>query len=179
MSEIAQSIAIWTVLTALLAAAMHLGIVLAIPQVVGYRLRSMAPRNTILHTPKPTVDYNPIRRASPDLIYSACPYDLSAGPLRVTAPVSGTYMSVSCFASNTDNFYAKNDRHVETSFDFVLVGPGTQRREVLGTDIVRSPTTTGGIIIRYFVGDGTQEEQIESIRREIQISQLSSDEQPE
>ena len=33
----------------LLGAAMHLGIVLAIPYVVGIRLRSMAERNTIVH----------------------------------------------------------------------------------------------------------------------------------
>ena len=176
MSEIVQSLAIWTVLTALLAAAIHLGIVLAIPHVVGYRLRSMAPRNKVFHTPKPTAAYNPIRRASPDLIYSACPYNLSAGPLRVTAPASGTYMSVSCFASNTDNFYVRNDRHLDALFDFILVGPGTPQPDALGTDVVRSPTTAGGIIFRYFVGDGTHEEQIEKIRNKIRIARLDRDE---
>ena len=170
MSEFAQSVAVWIALTVLLASAVHLGIVLAVPHVVGYRLRSMAQRNTVFHAPKPSADFNPVRRASPDLIYSACPYDLSAGSLRVTAPALETYMSVSCFASNTDNFYAKNDRHVETSFDFILVGPGTPQPEALGADIVRSPTTTGGIIFRYFVGEGTREEQIERFRNEIRVT---------
>ena len=76
-------------------------------------------------------------------------------------------MSVSCFALNTDNFYVKNDQQVGRSFDFVLVGPGAPEPEAPGSDIVRSPTTTGGILFRYFVGDGSPEEQIERIRREI------------
>lgn len=58
------------------------------------------------------------------------PYDLSKGPLHITAPVPGTYMSVSCFALNTVNFYVKNDQQVGRSFDFVLVGPGTPKPEV-------------------------------------------------
>ena len=44
------------------------------------------------------------------------------------APVPGTYMSVSCFALNTDNYYVKNDQQVGRSFDFVLVGPGRRPR---------------------------------------------------
>ena len=172
MSELAQSVALWTGLTLLLGAAIHIGIVLAIPYAVGIRLRSMAERNTIVHAAKPSADFNPIRRGSPDLIYSACSYDLSKGPLHVTAPVPGTYMSVSCFALNTDNFYVKNDQQVGSSFDFVLVGPGTPEPEASGRDIVRSPTTTGGILFRYFIGDGTCEEQIESIRREIRVARL-------
>lgn len=175
MSEFAQSVAVWIVLTLLLAAALHIGIVLAIPYVVGIRLRSMAERNTIVHAARPTADFNPIRRSSPDLVYSACPYDLSEGPLHITAPVPGTYMSVSCFALNTDNFYVKNDQQVETSFDIALVGPGTPEPKAPGSEIVRSPTTTGGILFRYFVGDGRHEEQIESIRREIRIARLGQD----
>jgi len=175
MSKLVQGAVLWIGLTLLLAAAIHIGIVLALPYVVGIRLRSMAERNTIVHAARPTADFNPIRRSSPDLIYSACPYDLSEGPLHITAPVPGTYMSVSCFALNTDNFYVKNDQQVERSFDFILVGPGTPDPEALGRDIVRSPTTTGGILFRYFVGDGTHEEQIESIRREIRVARLGQD----
>lgn len=159
----------------MLGAAIHIGIVLAIPYVVGIRLRSMAERNTIVHVAKPSADFNPIRRGSPDLIYSACSYDLSKGLLHVTAPVSGTYMSVSCFALNTDNFYVKNDEQVARSFDFVLIGPSTAEPKAPGSDIVRSPTTTGGILFRYFFGDGTCEKQIESRRREIRVARLGQD----
>lgn len=78
-------------------------------------------------------------------------------------------MSVSCFALNSDNFYIRNDRQVEGAFDFVLVGPGWPEPEAPGGQIVRSPTATGGIIFRYFVGDGTHDEQIERARREIRL----------
>ncbi len=175
MSNLAQSVALWIGLTLLLAAVIHIGIVLAIPYVVGIRLRSMAERNTLVHGAKPTADLNPIRRSSPDLIYSVCAYDLSKGPLHITAPVPGTYMSVSCFALNTDNFYVKNDRQVAGSFDIVLVGPGAPAPEAPRSDIVRSPTTTGGILFRYFIGDGTHDEQIEANRREIRVARLGQD----
>lgn len=170
MSELVQSIALWGGLTLLTSAAIHCGVVLAIPYIVGIRLRCMAERNTIVHAAKPTAGDNPVRRSSPDLIYSAVSYDLSGGPLRITAPAAETYMSVSCFALNTDNFYAKNDRQVEGSFDFILLGPRSPEPDAAGIDIVRSPTTTGGIIFRYFVGDGSYEDRIENIRREIRVA---------
>lgn len=175
MSKRAKSIAFWIGLTALLSAAIHIGIVLAIPYAVGIRLRSMGEPNTIVHGPQPSASFNPVRMSSPDLIYSACPYDLSDGPLRVTAPVSGTYMSVSCFALNTDNFYVKNDGQVGGKFDFVLVGPGAPQPEAPGSEIIRSPTTTGGILFRYFIGDGSQNAMIESTRREIRIARFAPD----
>jgi uncharacterized membrane protein len=175
MGELVQSVALWIGLALLVATAVHLGIVLAIPYMVGIRLRSMAERNTIIHGAKPSADFNPVRRGSPDLIYSVCAYDLSQGPLHIAAPVPGTYTSVSCYALNTDNFYVRNDRQVASSFDFVLVGPGAPKPEAPGSDIVRSPTTTGGILFRYFVGDGTHEAEIESMRREIRIARFGQE----
>ena len=172
MTKSSRTAAAWIALVLPLAAVVHLAIVLAIPYAVGIRLRSMSEANTIIHGARPTADYNPVRRSSPDLIYSVYSYDLSAGPLRVTAPVPETYASVSCFALNTDNYYVKNDRQVEGSFGFVLAGPGTPNVEVPDVEVVRSPTTTGGILFRYFVGDGTHEEQIENIRRKIRITEL-------
>jgi uncharacterized membrane protein len=79
-------------------------------------------------------------------------------------------MSVSCFALNTDNFYVKNDQQVEGSFDFILVGPRSPEPDASGSEIIRSPTTTGGIVFRYFLGEGTCEEQIESSRRRIRVA---------
>jgi uncharacterized membrane protein len=175
MSELLWSAALWTGLTLALGTAVHLGIVLAIPWIVGRRLQSMAAPNTILHPPKISADYNPVRRSGTDLIYSVCAYDLSQGSLHISAPAWGTYSSVSCYALNSDNFYVKNDRQVENAFDFVLVGPRTPEPEVPGSEIVRSPTTTGGIVFRYFVGDGTHDEQIERLRREIRLDRCGQD----
>jgi len=175
MNRHVQKLILWVGLTLLLAAAVHWGVVLAMPYVVGIRLRSMAEPNLLVHAARPSAVFNPIRRSSPDLIYSACSYDLSDGPLHITAPVAGAYTSVSCFALNTDNFYVKNDQQVEKAFDIVLVGPGIREPEAPGSDIVRSPTTTGGILFRYFVGDGRCEREIETVRREIQVVRLEED----
>jgi uncharacterized membrane protein len=169
MNERTRSIALWIVITLLLGAAIHVGVVVAIPEIIGVYLRSLAESNTLVHAPRPSADYNPVRRSGPDIVYSACPFDLSEGPLHVTALVPDSYMSVSCFARNTDNFYVKNDRQVDGAFDFVLVRPGTAASATEAGEIVQSPTTTGGIIFRYFVGDGTHEQTIEDIRRQIQI----------
>ncbi|MDB4516273.1 DUF1254 domain-containing protein [Crocinitomicaceae bacterium] len=171
MSERTKSIVIWTMLTLLLAGVVHVGVICAIPYIVGIRLRSMAEKNTLIHTVKLSADYNPIRRSSPDMIYTCCSFDLSNGPLQVSAPVpaSDLYMSVSCFALNTDNFYVKNDRQIDGNFNFVLVGPDAPAPNIEDTELVRSPTTTGGILIRYFIGDGTREGEIEASRQRISI----------
>lgn len=172
MSDFALSLGLWAGLTLLLAAAVHVGVLLAIPYLIGMRVRSMGEQNTLIHAARPTAEFNPIRRVSPDLIYSIYGYDLSDGPIHVTAPVSTMYVSVSCYALNTDNFHVKNDQQVDSTFDFVIVGPRTPAPNAPGSEITRSPTTTGGIIFRYFVGDGSHVEQIEKIRRQVEIVKL-------
>ena len=174
MSKRTKSIAIWVVFTLLLAAIVHVGMVLAIPYVIGIRLRSLGESNTLLHAAKPSADYNPVRRSSPDMVYTAYPFDLSDGPLHISAPAPDFYMSVSCFALNTDTIYVKNDRQVDGEFDFVLLGPDTPAPAIDDAELVRSPTTTGGILFRYFVGDGTRQGEIETIRRRIKIRHVVS-----
>ncbi|NUQ66466.1 MAG: DUF1254 domain-containing protein [Pirellulales bacterium] len=69
----------------------------------------------------------------------------------------------------------RNDRQAKRWFDIVLVGPGWPEPRAPGSEIVRSPTTTGGIIFRYFVGDGTHEQQIKRVRREIWFAPFRQD----
>ena len=115
---------------------------------------SLGEGNTVVHAARPKAGNDQVRRSSPDLVYSACVFDLSDGPLHVTAPVPDSYMSVSFYAANTDNFYVKNDLQVDGRFDVVLVGPGTSKPGVEGAEVVRAPSCTGGILFRYFAGDG-------------------------
>ncbi len=86
MGQLAYNVALWTGLTLVLAAIIHIGIVLAFPWVVGIRLRSMGEPNMVVHAARVSADNNPIRRGSPDLIYSLCAFDVSRGPLHITAP---------------------------------------------------------------------------------------------
>ena len=118
---------------------------------------------------KPSAGNDQVRRSSPDLIYSACPFDLSDGPLHITAPVPGSYMSVSCYAINTDNFYVKNDLQVDRRFNIILIGPDTADPGIADAEVVRSPSMTGGILFRYFVGNGDQVQEVEAMRQRISI----------
>lgn len=52
----------------------------------------------------------PVVRPSPDLAYSSCPYDLSAGPVAIdVTPVPGRYTSLSIFDAATDVIFVRND----------------------------------------------------------------------
>ncbi|MBY0393946.1 MAG: DUF1254 domain-containing protein, partial [Novosphingobium sp.] len=54
------------------------------------KLTKTAPVNHFTHTPPVRAERQFVVRPSPDLLYSVCPYDLTAGPLEVTAvPVPG------------------------------------------------------------------------------------------
>jgi uncharacterized membrane protein len=161
-------------MTLVVAAVVHFLAVLATPHAIGFALQSLAESNTLVHAEKPAAGNDQVRRSSPDLVYSACVFDLTDGPLHITAPAPESYMSVSFFASNTDNFWVKNDRHVDGTFDVVLAGPGTTTPDIDGAELVRSPTMTGGVIFRYFAGDGRRLEEIESLRQQISIRPLAS-----
>ncbi len=65
--------------------------------------------NVALPAPRADASARTVVRPSPDLLYTACVFDLSKGPLHITAPVQASYMSVSGFAADTSNFFALND----------------------------------------------------------------------
>jgi len=169
MSKRRRSVLLWVAVTSVLGAIVHYVVVLAVPYAIGHHLTSLAESNTIVHAEKPSAGNERVRRSGPDLVYSACPFDLSDGPLHITAPVPESYMSVSFYAINTDNFYVKNDLQVDGDFDIVLIGPDMPAQAFAGIEVVRSPSMTGGILFRYFAGNEEQIQEIESIRRRITI----------
>ena len=103
--------------------------------------------NTWRHAPRVSEESRRVVRPSPDLAYSACVYDLSNGPIHVTAAAWDDYMSVSAFAANSDNFFVMNDRQAPQGVDFVLVREGDAKPEGAAM-VVESPTATGIILQR-------------------------------
>lgn len=99
------------------------------------------------HPPRTSEQSRRVVRPSPDLAYSACVYDLSDGPLRVTASAWDDYMSVSVFAANSDNIFVQNDRQAPNGVDFVLVRRGDAHPAGAG-QIVESPSARGIILQR-------------------------------
>jgi uncharacterized membrane protein len=168
----------WLLATLVLTAAVHYAAIVLYPRLlVREWLRELAQRggiNRFLHGGPPRAQDRHIPRlASPDLAYSAAGFDLSAGPLRITAPVADHYSSVSLYAANTDNFFVVNDRQAQGGrFDFLLVGPKSPEPSVPDTPVVRAPSNTGLILLRFLVVDSDQLGRIESLRPQIACTPL-------
>jgi len=105
--------------------------------------------NSFRHGQPPNHKTQQIVMPSPDLIYSSCVYDLSAGDLAIsgTLPPEGYYWSLSLYAHNTDNFFVLNDRELPSrSFSVVVRRKG--RSGAASAAVAESPTQTGIALIR-------------------------------
>ncbi len=124
--------------------------------------------NAMHHAPRATAASHGVVRPSPDLLYSICPFDLSAGPLRVRSPVpDGTYWSVSAYDSATDNFFTLNDRQAGNSMvDFLIVAGDKAPPRIENLKTVRAPTQTGVVLIRTLISSEKRLPYLDAIRRE-------------
>lgn len=159
-----------------IAAAANLATVIALPWVINaivlHKVAGLGGENVALPAPRATADARTVVRPSPDLLYTACVFDLSHGPLHITAPVQDSYVSVAGFAADTRNFFAVNDSQLAPvadgakRFDLVIARdesvavPGGARRIV-------SPSTRGLILFRSLI---SREEDLPRLR-EFQLQQ--------
>lgn len=109
--------------------------------------------NQIAHMPPVTAQNQTIVRPAPDLLYSACAYDLSDGPIALTVGATDGYWSASFFDAATNNFATLNSHDFgqgRTEFRFDS-NPGMR------SDIdLRSPTRKGVILIRRRIASAEQ-----------------------
>ena len=102
---------------------------------------------------------------SPDLLYSKCVYDVSAGPVRVTTPVPDAYWSMSVYAENTDLVAVVNDRELpERRLDVALALAGQETPP--GLRVIRVPAARGAAFFRTLVSEPAQEAALDALRRE-------------
>jgi len=150
----------------------HLASVWLVPRAIMYRTIERigaAGMNDIHFGKRPDETSRGVVRPSPDLLYSTCAYDLSAGPLRVRSPVpNDTYWSVSLFDSATNNYYVLNDRQArarkESVVDFVIVPAGSvENTENLAR--VESPSSKGLVLFRTLINDDRKLAAIDAQRR--------------
>lgn len=101
-------------------------------------------------------------RPSPDLLYTACVFDLSNGPLHITAPVQASYVSVSGFAADTSNFFSLNDSEIaaeasgQKRINLLLVHEADTAESNdlnISTHRVLSPSKRGLILFRSLITD--------------------------
>jgi uncharacterized membrane protein len=136
----------------LIAAAVHAATVLAIPRLVMWRvMRAVAARslpNTPYHAPPVTAAARTIPLPSPDLLYSTCALDLSAGPIAVSVAPGPDYLSLAVFDARTDNVFVTNNQAAATAAMRLLVaGPGTSAAPA-GYTLVHLATTRGLLLLR-------------------------------
>lgn len=153
---------LWLVGGLLLGSVVHLATVLILPRTATQdaysRLTPIAPVNQVVPIPSPTPDKAIMPFMDPAFAAAVCRYDLGAGPLKLTAPVSPAYTSVSFYTRAGIAYYAINDRAAGRKIIELDLMTSAQRaqlpddEEVTAADrlIVESPSQTGLIVLRAF-----------------------------
>jgi uncharacterized membrane protein len=155
--------------TLAVATAVHLGTVWYLPNLIMDRaMAQMGAVNTIHHGQRATAAIHGVVRPSPDLLYSVCPYDLSKGPLFISAPVpAGTYWSVSLFDDATNNFYVRNDSQAKGSVELQVYYTTMAMTEGPQIQRVHSPSVRGLVVFRTLINDESKLVEIDAGRRKV------------
>lgn len=152
--------ALWGCAGLLLGGVVHLATVLILPHTATQdayaRLATIAPVNTVVPVPQATPGRAPMPFTDPAFAAAVCRYDLSSGPLKLTAPVTYAYTSVTFYTRHGVAYYALNDRAAgrrQIELDLMTAEQRSElpeEEDVTAADrlIVESPTTTGLIVLR-------------------------------
>jgi len=108
----------------------------------------------------------PVVRPSPDLAYSSCPYDLSAGPVAIeVTPVAGRYSSLSIFDAATDVIFVRNDVEAGSKPYRIVVARDGQAVPA-GAEVVRTTHDRGIALIRLLLKDPSEIGGLDAARRQ-------------
>ncbi|WP_293704358.1 DUF1254 domain-containing protein [Sphingopyxis sp. UBA6723] len=122
--------------------------------------------NTMSYGNLANPDRQPVVRPSPDLAYSSCPYDLSAGPLAIdVTPVPGRYSSLSVFDAATDVIFVRNDVEAGGNpFRIILAREG--QAVPARAEVVRTNHDRGIALIRLLLKDPKEIGGLNAVRRQ-------------
>jgi uncharacterized membrane protein len=177
----ARRLGSWLAATLAIALLVHFGTLYALPRLVMRRaLRTVGEPNSMHFGTRPTAASRMVVRPSPDILYASCPFDLSSGPLRVTASVPhSTYWSVSAFDAATNNFFVRNDREVTgDSIELLLVQRGQTlplSDNALQRVIVFAPSKRGLLLFRTVIDDDRHLSALEALQRQNRCETVSAD----
>lgn len=166
---------IWLLYVLLVALITYAAALHYVPTLVMQRVAErIGPPNQIRHARQADASARAVVRPSPNLLYSICAYDLSSGPLRITAPVpAGTYWSVSVFDARSNNIFVENDLQAGQSVDFLLADTRTLS-QTNGLPVVFSTTTRGVVLFRTVIDSKTDLDRLDKVRRQARCSPVSS-----
>ncbi|MFY9841177.1 MAG: DUF1254 domain-containing protein [Xanthobacteraceae bacterium] len=144
----------------LLGGIVHLSTVLAMPQAAKQdaysRLTPLTPVNKMVPLAVPTAEAEVMPFMDPAFATAVCRYDLSGGALKLVAPVSQAYTSVTFYTRKSIAYYAINDRAAgrrTIELDLMTAEQHAEvpeEEDVTAADrlIIESPTTVGLIVVR-------------------------------
>jgi uncharacterized membrane protein len=153
-------ILLWFLAAILLGGIVHLSTVLAMPQAAtedAYsRLVPLTPVNAVVPLTAPTPTAATMPFIDPAFAAAVCRYDLSNGIIKLIAPVSQAYTSVTFYTRKSVAYYAINDRAAgRRAIELDLMTPDQhaqvpEEEDVTAADrlIIESPSTTGLIVLR-------------------------------
>ena len=131
----------------------HLGAIVAAPRVImQVALTKMSQDGKLVNAfqfgPRTTEKSRGVVRPSPDLAYASCVYDLSQGPVLVSAaPSPGQgYVSLSVFDARTDNIAVFDTAQYPGGIRFILAMDGQPVPQ--GEQVVRAKFAKGVILDR-------------------------------
>jgi uncharacterized membrane protein len=151
---------LWTLAGIILGGIVHLATILVLPRTASQdayaRLSPITPVNAMTPIPRPTAAKALLPYMDPAFAVAVCRYDLSSGPMKLTAPVSQAYTSVTFYTRLGVAYYGINDRAAgrRTIELYLMTVPQhdamPEDTEVTAADrlIIESPTTTGLIVLR-------------------------------
>lgn len=154
---------LWLLAGLLLGGVVHFATILILPRTAtrdAYaRIEPLAPVNAFTLLPAPQSDKAPLPFMDPAFATAVCRYDLSDGWLKLTAPVSQAYTSVTFYTRAGVAYYSINDRSAgRRMVELDLMTPAQRAElptdeEVTAADrlIVESPTSSGLIVVRALI----------------------------
>lgn len=151
---------LWLLGGALMGGMVHLGTVLYLPNTATQdayaRILPISPVNAVVALPAPSSESAIVPFMDPAFAAAVCRYDLASGPIRLRAPVSPAYTSVSFYTNKGIAYYAINDRAAGRRVIELELMTKAQRDELPEDEeaaaadklIVESPSEKGLIVLR-------------------------------
>ena len=151
---------LWILSGLILGGIVHLSTVLAMPRAATQdaysRLTPLTPVNAMVPLAAPTADATIMPFMDPAFAAAVCRYDLTNGSIKLTAPVSQAYTSVTFYTRKSVAYYAINDRAAgRRTIELDLMTPEQhadmpEEEDVTAADrlIIESPSTVGLIVLR-------------------------------
>ena len=151
---------LWILGAVLLGGIVHLATVLAMPRAANQdaysRLAPVTPANSMVPLETPTAEASVMPFMDPAFAAAVCRYDLENGIVKLNAPLSQAYTSVTFYTRNSVAYYAIDDRAAgRRAIELDLMTPEQHSQVPEGEDvtaadrlIIESPTRTGLIVLR-------------------------------